>query len=301
MHFRSRVWAIAMVLAVGLAATAWAQEQSGGIQGIVKDSSGAVLPGVTVEARNVAGSGAVSAVTDDRGIYRFPAVPPGTYEITATLQGFKTAKIGNAVIELGKLLTVDMVMDVAGLAETVQVTGESPLIDVKQNASFASIQKETLDRIPKGRDFTSVVSVAPGTNSESLAGGIQIDGASGSENKFIVDGMDTTNMRSGTSGKTVQVDFIQEVQVKSSGYNAEFGARRAASSTSSARPAPTRFAGAQGCTTPDSRRAARFAPRGASTRGRTPAATSPASSRRCTAGTTTAGTTGTRSSTSAAR
>ena len=69
-----------------------------------------------------------------------------------------------------------MALDVAGLAETVQVTGESPLIDVKQNASFASIQKDTIDRIPKGRDFTSIVAVAPGTNAESYAGGIQIDG-----------------------------------------------------------------------------------------------------------------------------
>ena len=222
MHFRSRVWVLAAVLAISLAGAASAQEQSGGIQGIVRDASGAVLPGVTVEARSLAGAGLLSTVTDDRGIYRFPAVPPGVYEVTTTLQGFKTAKM-SAAIELGKLLTLDMVMEVAGVAETVQVTGESPLIDVRQNASFASIQKETLDRIPKGRDFTSVVSVAPGTNSEAYAGGIQIDGASGSENKFIVDGMDTTNMRSGTSGKTVQVDFIQEVQVKSSGYNAEFG------------------------------------------------------------------------------
>ena len=223
MHFRRRVSVLAVVLALGLAAAASAQEQSGGIQGIVRDASGAVLPGVTVEARNVSGAGVLSTITDDRGVYRFPAVPPGVYEVTATLQGFKTAKVGNAVIELGKLLTVELAMDVAGLAETVQVTGESPLIDVKQNASFASIQKETIDRIPKGRDFTSIVAVAPGTNAESYSGGIQIDGSSGSENKFIVDGMDTTNMRSGTSGKTVQVDFIQEVQVKSSGYNAEFG------------------------------------------------------------------------------
>jgi hypothetical protein len=217
------MWALAFVLVASLAGSAMAQEQSGGIQGVVKDTSGAVLPGVTVEARNMAGAGVLSTVTNDRGVYRFPAVSPGVYDITATLQGFKTAKVGNAIIELGKLLTVDLAMDVAGVAETVQVTGESPLIDVKQNASFASIQKETIDRIPKGRDFTSVVSTAPGTNSEAYAGGIQIDGASGSENKFIVDGMDTTNMRSGTSGKTVQLDFIQEVQVKSSGYNAEFG------------------------------------------------------------------------------
>ncbi len=127
------------------------------------------------------------------------------------------------MLALGQLLRVDLSMKLAGLAETVHVTAASPLIDVKQNASFASIQQDLIERIPKGRDFTSVVSTAPGTNNEAYAGGIQVDGASGSENRFIVDGMDTTSIRSGTSSKTVLVDFIQEVQVKSSGYNAEFG------------------------------------------------------------------------------
>ena len=124
---------------------------------------------------------------------------------------------------LGKLLTIDLTLTVGGVSETVQVTGEAPLIDVKQNAGFATIQKDTIDRIPKGRDFQSVLKTAPGTQDESRSGGIQVDGASGSENRFVVDGMDTTSLQNGTSGKTMLLDFIQEVQVKSSGYNAEFG------------------------------------------------------------------------------
>ena len=100
------------------------------------------------------------------------------------------------------------------------MTAESPLIDVKQNAAAASIPTDIIDRIPKGRDFTSVITTAPGTNDEARAGGLQIDGSSGSENRFIVDGMDTTNLRTGTSTRrtatTVLTDFLQEVQVKSS-------------------------------------------------------------------------------------
>jgi hypothetical protein len=80
-----------------------------------------------------------------------------------------------------------------------------------------------IERIPKGRDFTTVVQTVPGANDESRAGGIQFDGASGSENRFIVDGVDTTNLRTGVSGKTVYTDFIDTVQVKTSGYSAEFG------------------------------------------------------------------------------
>lgn len=223
MECRRRVGMLAVALVIVMAGAGWAQEQAGGIQGTVKDASGAILPGVTVEARNVSVAGVQSAITDERGIYRFPALPPGTYEVTAVLQGFKTAKVGNAVIELGKLLTIDFGLEVAGIAETVQVTGESPLIDVKQNATFATVQADTIARIPKGRDFTGVIAMAAGANDEARTGGISVQGASGSENRFIVDGLDTTDLKTGVTGKTVVNDFIQEVQVKTSGYNAEFG------------------------------------------------------------------------------
>ncbi len=210
-----------MLAAVGTAA---AQEQGGSIQGVVKDSSGAVLPGVTVEVKAAATGATSTAITDGEGVYRFPALPPGTYEITAALQGFSTAKTSNVNLALGQLLRVNLDMSVGSLTESVQVTGEAPLIDVKQNASFSTVSREAIERIPKGRDFTSVIATAPGAQKESKAGGeAQIDGASGSENRFIIDGMDTTNMQTGVSGKTMLVDFIQEVQVKSSGYNAEFG------------------------------------------------------------------------------
>jgi hypothetical protein len=221
---RLKVLASAVILlTLGLlAAPAIAQEQSGSIEGIVKDSSGGVLPGVTVEARGSRGAGVSTAVTDARGIYRFPALPPGTYEVTASLSGFTPAK-SMAVISLGQLLKVDLALAVATVQETVQVTGESPLIDVKQAAAFTTVTQDTIERLPKGRDFSSIVSTAAGAQNETRQGGIQVDGSSGSENRFVIDGMDTTNLQAGTQGKTMLLDFIQEVQVKSSGYNAEFG------------------------------------------------------------------------------
>jgi hypothetical protein len=217
------VLALALLLVAGVTATAFAQEQTGGIQGTVKDSSGGVLPGVTVEARNVSAAGVQTAVTDEKGVYRFPALPPGTYEVTATLQGFNPAKVGNAALVLGKILTVDLALSVGAVSQSVEVKGEAPLIDVTQNATFSTIQKDTIDRIPKGRDFQTILKTAPGAQEEARANGIQVDGASGTENRFVIDGMDTTSMSNGASGKTMLLDFIQEVQVKSSGYNAEFG------------------------------------------------------------------------------
>src|SRR6187399_295557 len=130
------------LLLLSFASNAMAQETRGSIEGIVKDTSGAVLPGVTVEARSSALVGAASAVTDAQGIYRFPALAPGVYEVTAVLSGFQTHKVANIQLQLGQILKVDVAMSVGGVAENVQVTAESPIIDVKQNAASLSIQSE---------------------------------------------------------------------------------------------------------------------------------------------------------------
>lgn len=216
---------VAVLLCVfGCAATAAAQEQTGSIQGVIKDSSGAVLPGATVEARSPSAVGVSTAVADVSGLYRFPALPPGTYDLIATLTGFASASQSAVVVELGKTLTIDLALRIAGVAELVTVTSEaSPLIDVKGNATNAVISRATIEKMPKGRDFTSILRQAPGAQQEAKAGGLQIDGASGSENRYVIDGLDTTNLQTGVSGKTMLLDFVQEVQVKSSGYNAEFG------------------------------------------------------------------------------
>ena len=107
--------------------------------------------------------------------------------------------------------------------EACSVTAESPIIDTKQAARQTNIRDEQIALIPHGRDFTSLVTQAPGANNEAKLGGLSIDGASAGENRFIVDGIETTNLQSGLSGKNLIVDFVDEVQVKSSGYTAEYG------------------------------------------------------------------------------
>jgi hypothetical protein len=213
----------AALVALVLASPVAAQETRGSIEGIIKDSSGAVLPGVTVEAKGITVGTSATAVTDTSGVYRFPTLAPGRYEVTATLSGFSTAKSEAVNLQLGQVLKVDLSLQMAGVAEAVQVTAESPLIDVKQSTAGQNISSEFIDRIPKGRDFTTIVTLAAGANQESRSGGISIDGASASENRFYVDGADTTNLRTGVSGKNVLSEFIDQITVKSSGYAAEFG------------------------------------------------------------------------------
>lgn len=212
----------AILLLIGaLVAPAWAQEQRGSIEGVVKDASGAVLPGATVEA--TANGRVSSTTTDSVGVYRFPSLAPGNYRVTANLQGFVAKEVVEVRVGLGQIKKVDFALPLAGVAETVTVTAETPLVDVRSTARQANIRAEQVELLPKGRDFTSLVTQAPGANQENKLGGLSIDGASAGENRYIIDGIETTNLRNGTSGKNLIADFVEEVQVKSSGYTAEYG------------------------------------------------------------------------------
>src|SRR5205823_4273924 len=218
---RIRVFAalLAMTLFAGPAA---AQEQRGTIEGLVKDSSGAVLPGVTVEARS-GGSGVLSATSDSTGNFRFPSVLPGTYEISATLAGFKSAKVSNVEVKLGSVKSVDFNLQLASVTENVTVTAESPIVDVKTSGKSTNIRAEQVNLLPHGRDFTSLVTQAPGVNNETKSAGVMIDGAAAAENRYVIDGIETTNILGGLSGQNLLADFVEEVQVKSTGYPAEYG------------------------------------------------------------------------------
>jgi len=131
----------AVLLLIGaLVAPAWAQEQRGSIEGIVKDASGAVLPGATVEADN---NGRInSTVTDEVGAFRFPSLAPGTYRVAANLQGFVSKEVFEVRVGLGQIKKVDFALPLAGVAETVTVTAETPLVDVRQSARQTNIRAE---------------------------------------------------------------------------------------------------------------------------------------------------------------
>lgn len=216
-----RMLLLATVL-IGLAVPSFAQEQRGSIEGILRDAQGGVLPGATVEATNASGA-TVSSTSDSTGTFRFPSLSPGVYAVKATLEGFRPAQVEAVQVLLGTVKRVDFELTVGGVTEQVQVVATTPLIDVKQSTRTTSIRDEQLDLLPKGRDFSTILTQAAGANNEVRLGGISIDGASASENRFIVDGVETTDLQSGTSGKQVIADFIEELQVKSSGYTAEFG------------------------------------------------------------------------------
>ncbi len=218
---RVRTFAVLLAIAL-LSAPVWAQEQRGSIEGVVKDSSGAVLPGATVTVEGGAGV-KLDATSDAQGVYRFPSLLPGTYTVTANLSGFSANKVPDVVVQLGQVKKVDFALALAGVSETVKVTAESPIVDVKQSTKATNISAERVELVPHNRDFTSMVIQAPGANQENKSNGISIDGASAAENRYVIDGVETTSVFNGLSSKPLLADFVEEVQVKSSGYPAEYG------------------------------------------------------------------------------
>src|SRR5206468_7020471 len=145
-------------------------------------------------ARNPAGI-AVSTISDAAGTYRFPSLAPGAYAVKASLAGFRPQEFERVEVLLGQIKRVDFALAVGGVAETVLVLAESPLIDVRQSARATSIRDQQVELLPKGRDFSTLVTQAPGANYENRSGGISIDGSSASENRYIVDGVETTDLQ----------------------------------------------------------------------------------------------------------
>ena len=160
-----------LALVLGVVSAAFAQETRGSIRAWPRTTPGRFSLAESIEARSPALVGVANTVTDSGGVYRFPALPPGVYEVTATLSGFQTYRVQNIQLQLGQILKIDFAMSVAALSESVQVTAESPIIDVKQNAAVLTTSGRSSSWIPSGRDFTSVINSAPGTNRKAAAAG----------------------------------------------------------------------------------------------------------------------------------
>src|SRR5215207_8062193 len=219
-----------------LTAVAFGQETTGSIEGTIKDPQGGAVPGVAVRitsrgrtegARQDATVGFNRTVTtNDEGFYRVIQVPPGFYTVsTAATAGFGEATVTNVEVVLGKTTPLNIDVRAGGVAETVNVSADAVAIDPTDNKIQTNITAQIAELLPKGTNFTSLLQVAPAVRNEPLGGGFQVDGASGSENTFIIDGQEVTNFRTGVlnGNNNIPFQFVQEVQVKSSGFEAEFG------------------------------------------------------------------------------
>ena len=226
--------AMAAALAVGLILPAASAAQGGGasstgtIQGRVTDSSGAVLPGVTVTVASPSLLGSQTLVTNENGTYRAPAVPPGVYELTFELTGFNTVKRGGVEISLGFTANVNAELALATLQETVTVSGASPVIDTTATRVQQNFKLEQLNTIPNGRDMWALLAATPGVvmsridvggNRAGTQTGYTAYGLNG-QVRTSVEGINTTE---GTGGAGFYYDYgsFEEVFMGVAGQGAE--------------------------------------------------------------------------------
>lgn len=221
---------VSIVFAVLCFATAaLAQETTGIIEITTKDSTDAAVPGVTVTVQNAAGSTGFkrTITTDENGFQRVLQVPPGTYMVVAEeVSGFAKKTVENVKVVLGEAIPVIIELTEGSVDEVVDITaGDNATIDVTTSRIQTNISAEVAELLPKGTNFTSLLKISPATRPESKSGGFQVDGASGSENTFIIDGNEVTNAVDGSLNVNNNLPFnlIQEVQVKSSGFGANYG------------------------------------------------------------------------------
>ncbi|MEO7157962.1 MAG: carboxypeptidase regulatory-like domain-containing protein, partial [Vicinamibacterales bacterium] len=225
---------LAAALAIGLMLPSMSAAQGGGasstgtIQGRAADSSGAVLPGVSVTATSPSMIGTQTQVTNENGTYRFPAVPPGSYDITFELAGFSTVKRSGIQISLGFTANVNADMAVATLQETVTVSGQSPVIDTSATRVQQNFKLEQLNSIPNGRDMWALLAATPGVvmsridvggNRAGTQTGYTAYGLTG-QVRTSVEGINTTE---GTGGAGFYYDYgsFEEVFMGVAGQGAE--------------------------------------------------------------------------------
>ena len=220
---------LAAVAFVLLSSTAGAQGLTGALIGAVKDGSGGVIQGavVRVTSRALIG-GPATQPTDDRGQFRFPALPPGAYVLEVSFQGFTPAQEEDVRIAVGATIERTFALQPAGPTVSLVVEGTGSRLEARDSGFSTRFGPETLPPIPVRRSsmFDSI-RAAPGVSPTSPTSGsvftVSAFGSGTNENQFLFDGTNFTCPCSGVARSEPGIDFIQEVQIQSVGASAEYG------------------------------------------------------------------------------
>ncbi len=232
----SRRTALGFGLAVMLVATGLsAQTRTGSISGTVRDATSQVLPGVSITLEGATLVTAQVTTSSETGIYRFINLPPGVYDIRAELSGFQSLTLQAIRVDIGRNTPVEIPMQLATVAETVTVIGESPLVDVKTTVTGASFDEQLLSEVPSARDVWSVLEhQAPGVTTNRLdVGGSETGlqalfssrGSSWQQNSYYLNGVNVTCPSAlGASGYYYDFDSFEEIQVATGSHPASVNA-----------------------------------------------------------------------------
>jgi hypothetical protein len=229
-NMRTRpVGAVLTILAVTSAfvAVPVLAQTTGNVVGIVSDAGGIPLPGVSVSIRSAALQGTRTAMTGVDGGFRFPGVPPGDYTVTATLSGTTTVERTSVRVALSETKTVNLIMG-SSRGDKLVVAGEVPAVDTKSTTGGTNYDAGTIAKLPLNTYYTDVVRLQPGVQQDNgetqgRSQALSIYGSTSAENLFLIDGVNATSVIKGVQGKAINYTFVQELEVKTDGYQAEFG------------------------------------------------------------------------------
>ena len=228
------------LLAAILPAPAFAQA-TGNIAGIVSDQSGAVIPGVTVDATNTATGQMRNTVTGTDGFYALPLLQPGLYDVKATLAGFRPVVQKGIEVSVGDTSRVDVKLTVGGIEQSVTVSGETPLVETSHATLGIIIDQQKIVELPlNGRNFTQLGTLIPGVVAPpgglggaagdatpggfgAATAGFNVNGMRNQSNNFLLDGASNNDTFNTGFVMRPPPDAIQEFKIQTHSYNAEFG------------------------------------------------------------------------------
>lgn len=212
---------------------ALAQQDQGVITGQVTDASGAVLPGATVIVEAIDTGVSAESITDSNGLYTLPALKIGSYRVSAELTGFKRSVREPVVVHAQSRVRADLQLELGSMTEEVAVVATTPLLETETSSLAHVIKEEEIRELPlSGRNFQHlavlVAGVLPAMGHRDRQGGFNSHGQWATQNNFILDGVDNNSQVLGMEDRKAQVlipslDAVQEFQIQTSNYSAEFG------------------------------------------------------------------------------
>src|SRR5216684_631579 len=231
-------WGVLFLSLVVNTSTCSAQTVGASLQGTVYDPSGGFVPGAAIEIRNVEQGAVRALITDDKGRYREPLLPPGEYELRVKVAGFQPVVLKGIKLTIGQDAVLDVKLEITGGVERINVSAdEAPPIDLASAALSGTVNRSQMNDLPlNGRSFQELALLQPGVNAAVAAGSdavggrgkkITINGARPEQNSFLLDGSDINNVYNKTPGSVagvlLGVETVQEFQVLTNSYSAEFG------------------------------------------------------------------------------
>lgn len=222
-QMRGRSW-IYMILVLLLASATALAGTTGNLTGYVTGPDGKAVSGVKVTLTGPVLQGSRTAATDAQGFFRLTQLPPGdNYRVRFDGTGYNpTERVGVRInIDATIKLPTVVLKPVQTSTGVIEVTEEKPVVEQGSTTIGKNLTSEFLSAVPTGRTTTAVLALAPGASSDAL--GVTFRGATSPENSYIVDGLNTTGIQYGLSSSSLPPEFIQEIQVKTGGYEPEYG------------------------------------------------------------------------------